>query len=278
MPGTMGGKIIDTDLARLLCNEYAAAETAEDRIEFSESTGVPVNFFVDYLYYKKLFALVSQRESESEPLSLVILAGGYGSGKTTAVRALDLPIIEEASLIRDRSMDEDFKVPKAMITAALRHKITVTVIYVYRPVEQAFRGMVDRASSEGRVSPVIQTGTAHWQAQDNVLKLHQHFGHQISIIAIDNSDQPINPKTADDPIDFLSSESIRYKDEQDAIGRTLKEYKSINRTSIPAGILAVLEKDLVSGQQALKTSEPENQFWNKVLKYLIDSWFSRETS
>lgn len=270
---TLNGTVIDTDLFRYLCKEYASAPTAEERIKYAEPTDAPTSFLADYMFYKKLHDLVHKSEPEHSQLSVVIMAGGYGSGKTTAVPALKLPAISRANLIRDRSMDEDFKVPEAMIAEALKYNVKVTVIYVFRPIEQAFRSVIKRARSDGRISPIIQTAIAHWQAQDNVLKLHETFGNKITITVIDNSRQPSDPVIVSDPIAFLESKEIRYPSQQDAIDRILTEFNAVNKTEIPTGVLAVLERDLTIVQQDRKTLEAENKSWNKILRSFIGSWF-----
>lgn len=269
---TMNGKIIDTDQARNLYHEYVKASSPEKRLKYSMATSMPANVFVDYLYYKKLADLIKNHDQEDPNISLVILAGGYGSGKTTCIRKLKLPILKEASLIRDRSMDEEFITPKKMIEAALKLNIEVTIVYVFRPIERAFEGILKRARAVGRVQPIIETADAHWQAQENTLKLAEHFGDRINVIVIDNSGSLDAARVADNGIAFLQSPGVTYGTKEAALSRIKEEYHHLEKENFDPKVISILEKGLFVEAE----STEGGTFWPRWLTEQIERMFATE--
>ena len=268
VPETQGGKIIDTDLARRLYPQYSDALSPDKRLRFASATSMPANALVDYLYNKKLYRLIKNHNASSPPLSIVMLAGGYGSGKTTSIRELQLPVLENANLIRDRSMDEPLSTPQEMIDAALTLNIKVTIIYVFRPIESAIEGILTRANKEGRISSLWDTADAHWRAQDNVLSLKEHFGDQIEVIVIDNSDSVGSASIVSSGIDFLKKTEINYGSLDNAWQRAKDKYNSIDKSQLKPEVIDILEKGFYTEEKTEYST-----YWPTWLKDQVERWF-----
>ena len=91
LPGCMGGKILNADMARELSPRY---KTIADRIAFTNATYAPAR---DYVFNRSMRTIKSSRGKLA-----MILAGGAASGKSTSVRGL----LERADLVFDSNCAE----------------------------------------------------------------------------------------------------------------------------------------------------------------------------
>lgn len=243
IPDSLNGKVLDTDIARNLYGPYA--EDVEERHRYVCSTLMPAALFVDYLYFKFISKSVSSYEGDSSfKGSIVFLAGGDGSGKTTSVRVLGLSVFEEAVLIKDSTMTSDFEYYCDMIERTLEGGFGVTIIYVFRPVELALEGNVKRALEVGRVRPLVEIAEAHYKAQQNVLKLKKYFGDRIKVLVIDNSQGLEEVRLVSNPIRFLKSFRVYYKSEDEVFKRAFWAYDELDKVKIPVRITELLERRL----------------------------------
>jgi len=72
------------------------------------------------------------------------MAGGGGSGKTTAVTNVVASLLDQAHLVYDAALSRHDPAQEK-IAATLAAGWAVVIIYVYRPFEAAVRGVIHRA-------------------------------------------------------------------------------------------------------------------------------------
>lgn len=264
------GKILDTDIARNLYEPYATL--MESRFNYVCSTLMPAAWFVDYLYYKSLIEIaIENRDCKKEKnTSVVLLAGGDGSGKTSAVKQLELEAINEASLIKDSTMSSDYEFHHNMVEWTLRRGLDVILVYVFRPIELALYGNIQRAKIIGRVRPLVEIAEAHYKAQQNILKLHEHFGDRIKVIIIDNSGDLGKAQLVEEGIEFLKRESVLYESQEAALQRVVIAYSNMEKDLIPDFIVNLLERKLNTSILSEEDDKSEsNERWVAYLKKLI---------
>lgn len=93
------------------------------------------------------------------------MAGGWAAGKTHALehqKPCDLAWDGTLSVAKDAA---------EMIDLALSEGWRVEIAYVFRDLELAFYGAVERGHKEGRLVPLEQLPTTHRAVQDSILKL-----------------------------------------------------------------------------------------------------------
>lgn len=270
---SLNGKILDTDIARNLYEPYA--NSIDDRHHYVSSTLMPAAFFVDYLYYKRLVELIALNTSGFciPNIDVVLLAGGDGSGKTSSVQRLDLPLLKKAAFIKDSTMTSDFEYHRDMIEKTIESNLKVTVIYVFRPIELALIGNIQRAQVIGRVRPLIEISNAHYRAQQNVLELHEYFGDKIEVIVIDNSRSFEEVHLVDDSIAFIKSAEVYYESQDIVQERALIAYNNLDKAEVPEFIRNLLERKLdptVFSDENYQ-SKSEKARWLNYLKNVISA-------
>lgn len=262
------GKVLSTDIAIHLYASYP--KDVDDRYNYIQSTRMPAACFVHYLYYKRLEELASVNQTVGScrhNSDVVILAGGDGSGKTFAVRHLGLPILEKACVIKDCTLSGDFEYYRDLVKNTLESNFHVTIVYVFRPIELALIGNINRAQDIGRIRSLVEIASAHCQAQQNVLELIKYFGDKIDVIAIDNSLSFDEVSLVTDPIAFIQRPEVLYESTNAVIERALAAYNSLNKDEIPDTIKNLLESKLDS----TVSSEAEKAHWSKsnYIQYII---------
>lgn len=165
------GKVVGSDNAKELFAEYA--ESKDSRSSFARAMHEPTTALARTVYRQML----EETRNAGDPV--VLTAGGTGSGKTSS---LDLfPMLrEDASVVYDSTLSSRVGAMED-IQAALDTGHDVAVIFTYRDVESAFRGVLTRAESEGRtitlgahvgthgrVPAVIQSLMSHYAGDDRV--------------------------------------------------------------------------------------------------------------
>jgi hypothetical protein len=103
---------------------------------------------------------------------VVFTSGGNAAGKSTAI-----------SFTKDGSgaqvvFDSTFSNPEhagRLVDQALAADKRITVLYVDRPLEDAFRGMLERARREGRVVTISQLIGSHRGAAETIRALWRDF-------------------------------------------------------------------------------------------------------
>jgi hypothetical protein len=143
LPKSLGGKLLDTDLARELLPEYA--ESKEGRTIFTDSTHGPMSQFVWQMFLERL---------KEEPVSrkAMLMGGVTGAGKSTVLDSFEGDTVDQADLIYDGTMAslEDARERLLLMEAA---GLQAQIVYVYKPLEEAARGVAKRFDSTGRPVP-----------------------------------------------------------------------------------------------------------------------------
>ncbi len=94
----------------------------------------------------------------------LVYAGGSGVGKTSSILKYDPELVKNAAAIWDGN-SSDFKSLTQKINEAIKAGKTAHLIYVYRPIDKAFDGMVSRMLSNpaerGRLVPISVMDSNH---------------------------------------------------------------------------------------------------------------------
>ncbi|QIN54140.1 hypothetical protein [Cedratvirus kamchatka] len=134
--GSMNGKVLCVDLARYLSPSYRT-----NKAKFTPATFNPAMVYtVDRL---------DREIRRKKGSSLVIMAGGPGSGKTTCTRKILVDKIKRADLIFDGTMTR-FEADQRLIDQALLFGWRVAIYFVYRPYHDVVLGMLQRTQLTGR--------------------------------------------------------------------------------------------------------------------------------
>jgi hypothetical protein len=205
------GKIISTDIARHLDANYAKKPPK------GATRDITVGDDLAWRYaHNRLEREISSRGSRK---TLRFMAGGWAAGKTYAVRHEPTT---PPDLVWDGTLRE-FDWAVDMIDFALTHKWKVEVAYVYRDIELAFYGAIQRAREEGRSVPLEKLPASHRDTQQTVLKLFDiyRFEKSVSFLNIHNlgtAEVPIKPLIIDrkvlasnGPLHYLSTHERYYR-------------------------------------------------------------------
>lgn len=115
--------------------------------------------------------------------SLVLLSGGgVASGKTYALAHSDVArvLLARTEIVLDSTMSDQSRA-QARIDAALARGRSVQVIYVFTPIEQAVRWLVERGIRAGRSVAAAAVARSHWQSQATVLALADRYRDQSAV-------------------------------------------------------------------------------------------------
>jgi len=164
------GNVLNADNAAELFPEYAASLAS--RAQFRPAVHPAAQWVRD-----ELFARALQDPNVRE---VIFTAGGNGVGKSTG------------GLTGDLVMDSTLSNPEHSVTlvqAALDAGKEVQIVYTYRPIQQAFEGVLDRACIEGRtVSIGTIIGTHEGAAQTIRSLVEKYAGNpDVRFRFIDNS-------------------------------------------------------------------------------------------
>lgn len=277
-----GGRIVDTDIARKLYEPYAFPESPLGRLQLACPTLNVAAYFVDYFYHRSLAEIAFKMQEKAENnnncnAKVIMLAGGDGSGKTSSIQFLGLPLLDQADLIKDSTLSDTFEHHKAMIAKTLTMGIDVNIVYVFRPIELAVISNIERVKVVGRVRPLKEIAFAHYQSQQNVIKLKEYFKDLVDIIVIDNSGKlneiKLIPKGTE--IDFLTHPDIAYADSDTVYKRALATYNDYDKQCLNPEIKKLLERSINPEELTIKTPEAEKRFWIQTLKNLIQNVISK---
>jgi len=176
---TKNGRLLDTDLARLLSPEYRADRNRAPEVHEAASA------FTQKLFEKRM------DEMREKPGGLVLfMAGGGGAGKSSAETLLD-DAFTRANTILDGTLS-GYEKAKRNIQLALDSGQAVMIAYVYRePVESLTGGVFKRAMDpkNGRTVALDALVKGHAGSNETVLKLQKDFADNplFDIVAVDNS-------------------------------------------------------------------------------------------
>ena len=189
--------VLNTDQAKELCEEYSANEN--EKIRFSRCVYAPAKAFIT-----KLFRIEIAKKRVS---AVMFLAGGAGSGKSTAVEGWKLDGNFPPDLLVVDGTLSDFNEAKSQIDLALSHKKSVIVIYVFCPVEKAVKLALDRAIKRGRGLPIPRLAQTHYDSQRTIFRLSAdyHLNANVQFHVVDNTG--VRPAASD----MLSIVSQKYE-------------------------------------------------------------------
>ncbi|NII73905.1 hypothetical protein FHW84_002478 [Dyella sp. SG562] len=157
LPDSMGGRVLNTDIARELSPDYLADRTR------SAPVHEPASDFVKRLYAEKL----AQPTPEGMDPIVQFTAGGTGAGKTTGLGEALAKSGENPEIIYDTNMNT-LGSAEQKVQQALDAGRKVKILYTYRePVDALVNGALPRAERQsgtfgsGRTVPVAEHAKTH---------------------------------------------------------------------------------------------------------------------
>ena len=162
-----GGRVVSTDLARFLDTRYRDTPVGKPR-DLMPSWDLASRYAQNRL----------ERELSNRGRRKVVrlMAGGWGAGKTHALEHADVP-----DLAWDGTLSKTAWARK-MIDLALAHGWRVEIAYVFRDIELALYGAVERARKEGRSVPLTQLPGNHRAVQRSILRLLPLYGSNSRVV------------------------------------------------------------------------------------------------
>lgn len=104
------------------------------------------------------------------------MAGGWAAGKTHALRHETL----KPDLVWDGTLSKPVWAA-SMIEIALHQGWQVEVVYIYRNLELAFYGAIERQKDEGRSVPLKELPKVHRAVQQSILELIPVYGRRSGV-------------------------------------------------------------------------------------------------
>jgi DNA topoisomerase III/RecQ family ATP-dependent DNA helicase len=191
------GNVFNADNAAELFPDYAASN--ESRGSFRVAVHPAAQAIRDELFRR---ALASQSVAP-----IAFTAGGNAAGKSTAV-----PDTGPSDVVMDTTLS-NYEHSAGLLRQALDAGKHVAIAYIYRPIQECFEAVLDRARGEGRtvsIGTLIQT---HAGAADTVRRLAAEYANdpRVAFRYIDNSAATgASPGT----VDLTSREDYTKKEEQ----------------------------------------------------------------
>ncbi len=156
LPESKNGRIISTDLARFLDKRYAKMPKKGLR-------DIKPGWGLAWWYAQDRFKRELRKRGSRNLVRF--MAGGWAAGKTHAL---------EHQAPCDLAWDGTLSVAKdaaEMIDLALSEGWRVEIAYVFRDLELAFYGAVERGRKEGRMVPINELPKKHREVQRSILDL-----------------------------------------------------------------------------------------------------------
>ena len=174
------GRILDTDLARTLSTTWNKDNASRARL--TSAVHNPASAFINALYEELL-----KQETAAEQDTVLFMAGGGGSGKTTAMKRL-AALLDRVYLTYNTTLSR-LEPAQEKIEAALAANKNVLIVFVYRPFEAAVGGVIDRAMDQGRAVPLNVLAADHVGAPQTTLQLAERYANnpKVRVIVISNS-------------------------------------------------------------------------------------------
>lgn len=222
LPESLGGKVVNTDIARELSPEYVVNRT------LSADVHEPASRFVKRYYATRL------EQPAPEGSSIMFTGGGTGAGKTSSLEAYP-SIAKNAEMIYDTNMNKLGSATKK-IDQALDAGRKVDLVYTYRdPIEALTQGSLPRAmrmlaeKGSGRTVPLKEHIKTHVGSRDVIEQLAEKYADNpnVRIGVVNNSFGKGNFKIAN--IEDLPKHDPKQL-EQDLRKALENEYKSGNIT------------------------------------------------
>lgn len=185
LPDSDGGRILNTDTARELSADYVADRTQ------SKPVHEPASWLVKQLYADAL----AQPADANHDNRVLMMAGGTGAGKSTAVKSALGEDERRAQIIYDTNMNGLASAERKIEQAKGAGK-AVDIVYVHRdPVESLTAGALKRAMGQeakfgsGRTVPIDEHVATHVGANATIRELARRYANdpQVRILILDNS-------------------------------------------------------------------------------------------
>ncbi|MDI1301948.1 MAG: hypothetical protein PSX71_08595 [bacterium] len=184
LDGAMGGRLLNTDIARELSPGYRADRTRSADVHEAASG------FIKRLYAEKL----KEPTPEGMDKTVMFTAGGTGAGKTTGMDAAGKSL-GKPEIIYDTNMNTlDSSVEK--IEQAFAAGRNVKILYTYRDPVDAFRkgalpraDRMERQDGSGRTVPISEHVRTHVGSSEVMRQLAEKYRDEprFSMRFIDNS-------------------------------------------------------------------------------------------
>lgn len=176
LPDSLGGRIISTDLARFLDTRYRDTPAGQPK-------DLVPSWDLAWRYAQGRLERELQQNGRKQIVRF--MAGGWGAGKT---HALAQTVAAMPALAWDGTL-KDTGWARAMIDLALKRDWLVEVAYVFRDIELALYGAVERAIDEGRSVPLPELPGNHRAVQNSVVKLLGQYREvpQVAFLLLHNT-------------------------------------------------------------------------------------------
>lgn len=207
-------KTINTDMARRILPGYDPSDISNEEKYFGDAAEVTGKVYDSWL----------ETHKERGNNKIIFLAGGTGSGKSTAANTKALDEAEDYAIQIDSTFtNRDYAFEQ--IDKAIEAGYTPEIVYVYRnPVDAWEHGVWPRWSEEGGhfVKPQIHLAT-HIAAKENVIAAGEKYGDKINVeiwenrtgrdtrqISLDElKTKPYDLDAVKEQIDEITSEKLR---------------------------------------------------------------------
>ena len=178
LPKTKNGKLLDTDQARELSEEYRADRSLAPKVHEAASA-----------FTQRAFE--DRMANAPDGALVVFMAGGGGAGKSSAEHLLS-DAMDRANTILDGTLSSYDKAARN-VQLALDNNQYVTIAYVYREPLDALAnkegGVLQRAMQTGRAVTLDALVKGHAGSSEVVRQLEEKFGSdpRFALEVIDNS-------------------------------------------------------------------------------------------
>lgn len=180
---SQGGKVLNTDIARELSEDYLKNRT------LSASVHEPASSFIKR-YYSELLA-----KPPAEGARVLFTGGGTGAGKTSSLGETLPNVARQAELVYDTNMNK-LESARKKIDQALESGRKVDLVYTYRdPVEALREGSLTRAMRQvkeigtGRTVPLKEHIRTHIGSREVMPQLMEIYkdNPNVRMAVVDNS-------------------------------------------------------------------------------------------
>jgi len=178
------GRYLNADLARDVYPPYRNDPSIRPALE--RATISPAGYIALNLGWNHWL----KNTNPAERGTVVFMAGGMASGKTTAVQKSFNSVEKKENAIFLDSVLGNFDRAEQMLAQVEAAGFAPYMAFVFRPFESAAQAAINRLQSTGRPVRLEQLGVAHYDAQKTFLKLYQKYGERIPFDTILNEGSP----------------------------------------------------------------------------------------
>lgn len=205
----LNGVLVGTDLAREMFPEYTAS--IESRLKYALAVQKTAANLADQVF--------EQIVREDTPGAAYFTAGGTGAGKTTALKP---ELMKRAGVVYDSNFNSE-KSAFGKVDAALSARRSVVVLFVHRhPVEAYLKGVIPRATREGRTVSIEGHLRLHRDVLKTVRKALKTYAQdsRVGILVTNNTGHEVEASSViADAIEYMKG--IRYDEEE--LRRAIKQ-------------------------------------------------------